>query len=213
MTKEKMTEVLYCGHCGNKGKMSIAGEYTQTHGEEVEIEDGEKHWAYDGETIHRMVVCQSCEGIMLVRAYAFHDKVKDFTTIYPASVQYPSSVPKQVAAALNDAKSVRHASANAYGVLAARAIERICADNGCSHDKMVDNINELAVKDVIPKQLAEMAHKLRVIRNHGAHGGSTDLSEAEVPVVEAILHAIVEYIYSAPELLKTAEQLVKKLKK
>lgn len=69
----------------------------------------------------------------------------------------------------------------------------------------------LAEKDVIPLRLAQMAHQLRFIRNHGAHGDVVDLTAKEVPVVRSILNAIVEYIYYAPTLLEEAEQLVAKL--
>ena len=56
-----------------------------------------------------------------------------------------------------------------------------------------------------------MAQKLRIIRNYGAHGGTADLTAAEVPVVQSVLRAIVEYIYLAPELLRDAERTANRL--
>ncbi len=211
-TRRFTDQVLSCGHCGNRGRMDIKGEHKVTEGEECETGDGGTQFNYMGDSLYQMVACQACNGAMLIRAYGYDDTVGKFTITYPAVVQYPSTVPATIVEALNDAQNVRHVSANAYGAMAGRAIERICLENGCSKGTMNESIDALATANIIPKQLASLAHKLRIIRNFGAHGGITNLTANEVPVVEAILKAIVEYIYFAPELLAKAAELVKRLK-
>lgn len=207
---EKLTGVLHCEGCGNDGLMSIKAEYIKT--DIVENEDeGHRYQDYDGESIYHIVVCPVCDEVMFVRAWAWHERVKPFVTLYPPTVEYSKDIPDEIVVAMKDAASVRQRSPNAYGVMAGRAIEKICRHMGCSGDRLVDNINELVRMGKVPDMLGSMAHKIRHFRNRGAHGGEGDLTSEEASVIEAILRVIVEYIYSGPALLDTAGRLASKL--
>lgn len=55
-----------------------------------------------------------------------------------------------------------------------------------------------------------MAHGLRILRNVGAHADLGD-SPAEIPVLDALCSAVLEYVYSAPLLIDSVEKRLVKL--
>lgn len=73
-------------------------------------------------------------------------------------------------------------------------------------------MSDLAARHEIPKNLAEMAHKLRQLRNVGAHADLGALTDKEVPVLAALCRAVLEYVYSAPKFVERVEKLLEKLK-
>lgn len=74
-------------------------------------------------------------------------------------------------------------------------------------------MKSLADKGVIPSGLVNVAAGIRKLRNIGAHGDLGELTEAEVPVLDDLTRAILEYVYSAPQLAREAEERFAKLKK
>jgi hypothetical protein len=53
---------------------------------------------------------------------------------------------------------------------------------------------------------------LRIFGNIGAHPTLGELSDAEVPILDNLCKAILEYVYTAPFLAEQAEKKVKQLK-
>ena len=58
-----------------------------------------------------------------------------------------------------------------------------------------------------------MAHNLRQLRNVGAHANLGDLTTNEIPFLDDLCLAILEYVYSAPLLLQSAENKLQEIKK
>jgi hypothetical protein len=58
-----------------------------------------------------------------------------------------------------------------------------------------------------------VAQNLRQLGNIGAHAGSGDLTEGEVRVIEELLAALLDYVYTAPHLANMAAAALEKLKK
>jgi len=59
----------------------------------------------------------------------------------------------------------------------------------------------------------DVAAGIRKLRNIGAHADLGELTEAELPVLDGLTRAILEYVYSAPLLAREAEERLAKLKK
>jgi hypothetical protein len=51
-----------------------------------------------------------------------------------------------------------------------------------------------------------------IFGNIGAHAGGAQLSENEVPVIDALCHAILEYVYGAPHLVALAQETLDRVK-
>jgi hypothetical protein len=82
-----------------------------------------------------------------------------------------------------------------------------------SGESLYNRLTSLAEKCEIPTRLTEMAQQLRQLRNIGAHADLGKLTPAEVPVLDDLCRAILEYVYTAPKLIEQVELRLKELKK
>lgn len=215
---KKFTAKMKCDHCGNVAPMEILHAYSQTHTEEEVIGDGDdtEVLTWDEGWTYRMLVCQGCDGVVLDRIY-FNERYSPegdypMATLYPqietmASV-LPSGVKKEYEAALQ----VRRINANAYAVLLGRVLEKVGADRSASGNSLSEKLTDLAAKGEIPKTLVEMAHGLRQLRNVGAHADLGDLTGQEIELLDAIVKAILEYVYRGPMLLDQVKRMVSQRK-
>ena len=58
-----------------------------------------------------------------------------------------------------------------------------------------------------------MAHGLRELRNIGAHALAGELTSAEIPVLDKLCEAVLEYVYYAPQLLAEVDKRLQSMKK
>ena len=90
----------------------------------------------------------------------------------------------------------------------------ICLDKGAQEGKsLFEQLKWLAETGVIPQQLIHIANGLRNFGNIGAHAAGVQLSDTEVPVIDALCRAILEYVYGAPHLVGVAQETLDKLKR
>jgi hypothetical protein len=71
----------------------------------------------------------------------------------------------------------------------------------------------LSERGEIPSKLVDVADKLRALRNVGAHAGLGELTPDDIPIVEDLCRAILDYIFTAPFLAQRAEESLSKLVK
>jgi Domain of unknown function (DUF4145) len=100
--------------------------------------------------------------------------------------------------------------AHAFAVLVRRLLEMICLDKGAQGRNLFEQLKFLVQTGVIPRQLIDIANGLRNFGNIGAHAAGVQLSENEVPVIDALCRAILEYVYGAPHLVALAQQTLDK---
>src|SRR5439155_23371991 len=140
-----------------------------------------------------------------------------FKALYPFDARLPLGLPEPIEKAYRAANKVKSIDANAFGVLIGRVVEMVCGDRGASGRTLYDRLKDLASRGEIPSKLVDVADKLRALRNVGAHAELGELTPAEVPIVEDLCRAILDYIYTAPYLAQRAEaslsRLIKKEKR
>ena len=102
---------------------------------------------------------------------------------------------------------------NAYAILTRRLLELVCLDRGAQLNNLAVMLRDLANRNEIPDKIVKVAIGLKDFGNIGAHAGIGDLSENEIPIVNALCIAIIEYVYSAPYLATLAEQQLNKIRK
>lgn len=215
MAKElEFSEEKPCGHCNSKGPMQIVARYSNTKYHEPE-DNREPPWEVGN--IFEMLKCSACNRIEL-RTYHWNDwmepwEKRKFETLYPAASKVPLGLPILLKPEYEAALKVKHISANAYGVLLGRILELVCEDRQAKGKDLYQKLDDLAQKDEIPEKLVGVADKLRVFRNLGAHAILGGLTEKEVPILESLCHAILEYVYSAPYLAEQAEIALRQLKR
>jgi len=210
MEKERHTEVIECRHCGNRAPMLVVATFSD------EYEEGDNGYHWTESKNYELVQCPSCREVTL-RYYFWHDgymESAEDTTIrifYPGEKSIPRGLPPELAKEFNAADQVRRASPNAYGVLLRRVLELVCEDRSAEGDTLYLKLKDLADRDEIPSKLVTVAQSLRGFGNVGAHASLGNLTDKEVPVLENLTRAILEYVYSAPALAEAAVQRLTEL--
>lgn len=200
-----------CGHCGNEAPMVIGAALSQ-----VRSHEDSAGFSWDAGPVHELLTCPACQGVTL-RRYNWHDQFDpgdiDVEIVYPTSASAaPIGLPPTIQQEFDAALRVRSVSPNAYGVLLGRLLELVCNDRGAQKGKLSARLKELSSRDEIPEQLVRVAEKLQELRHVGAHAWIGELGPEEVPILDSLCRAILEYVYSAPNLVKQAEERLNQLR-
>ena len=107
---------------------------------------------------------------------------------------------------------MRSIDPNAYAVLIGRVLELVCSDRKAKGNSLNNKLQDLADRQEIPEKLVGVADGLRNFRNVGAHPSLGELTESEIPILDDLSKAILEYVYTAPYLAAKAEQRFNELK-
>lgn len=194
--------------------MEIVASYSGIRRYGDDYQDGQL--SHEAGTVFELLLCPACDAVSL-RSYFWHDGAMDpsdieFKTLYPPAIDQPIGLPEEVARLFDSAQQVRDVNANAYSVLLGRLLETICNDRGAPDGTLAERLAVLAANNEIPDNLVKVAAALRHLRNVGAHANLGDLSSTEVPVLDRLCRALLEYVYSAPELAREAEACLADLK-
>lgn len=204
-TSDNQAINIECGSCDKRTNQKIVSEYLQAIADEYEFE---------GEILHddfllRMSLCSACETINL----SVQDDGGEVSVLYPAAPKEVEGLPADVAKAYKAARAVRMIDANAFAVLLGRVLELVCLDRKAKGQSLSDQLKDLASKGEIPGPLADMSHQLRFLRNVGAHATLGDLTTGEVPILDELCGAILEYVYTAPHRVEKVAKRIDELKK
>ena len=207
---QELTAPFTCGHCANKAPMTIVRNYSQI----KSYEDDRIKLDWDEGILWELCLCLSCDGLNLRRAY-YHeiaDPMPEYEIVFPSINKPIIGLPLEINRAYEAALRVRNIDSNAFAVLLGRVLDKICIDKDVSGDSLQKRLLSLAQEGIIPQKLAEMAHQLRQLRNIGAHADLGELSPTEVPVLEDLCRAILEYVYTAPALISRVQSRIDSLK-
>lgn len=208
-SEKHFTGPIKCGHCQNKVRMEIVAEHS-----EVQLhEQGDFSW--DAGWVYQVAKCPACEGITFQR-YGYHDALDtgeyEFQCLFPHGGKPLRGLPAKIHAGFEAAQRVRNIDANAYGVLLGRVLDAVCVDRQASGTTLDQRLKSLADKGEIPTKLVKVAAGIRKLRNIGAHADLGELTQADLPVLDELTRAILEYVYTAPLLATEAEERFAELK-
>jgi len=216
MKEEKnYSENITCGHCYNISKMELIGgakNVTETwediHGPGIDFYD-----------VYEILKCPKCNKAN-IRVYGWSDfadgedeHIPTMETLYPIGDQVPRGLPAQIGKAYQAAELTKSIDINAYAILLRRLLELVCHDRKAKGGTLAKMLQDLATKNEIPQNLVEVANGLKNLGNIGAHAGSGELGEDEIPILKALANAILEYVYSAPELVNIVTKRLEEIKK
>lgn len=200
-----------CEHCANTVPREIVAEYS-----DVKSYDDypRSDISWEAGTVYQLLVCPAC-GCVTLRSYNWQDGPMDdgFKTLYPTQSERPLGLPDSIARAYDAAQKVRNIDANAYGVLLGRLLELVCQDRHAGGEFLANRLKDLASKGEIPDKLVGVANGLKNLRNVGAHPTLGELTVSELPIMDSLCRAILEYVYSAPFIAQQAETRFNQVKK
>jgi len=212
--KEDLSKITSCGHCFNISAMPTIGYVTKND----EYEDADYGYMVgESGTTYCVLECPACKKINIVY-YDWHDGMEsddevEYNLLYPINQKYPLGLPDKILSAYKAAEKVKTIDVNAYAILMRRMLELVCIDRNAKQGTLAAMLKDLADKNEIPQKLVNVAKGLKDFGNIGAHAGSGELSEKEIPILNALSKAILEYIYSAPHLATLAEKQLERVKK
>jgi hypothetical protein len=210
MSKQRYSQNVKCQHCRNTVTMPIVANHSQVRGHSTD--DGTMEWSEGN--VYEILTCPACDGVTFQRGY-FHDQFPDEwqpVVLYPTEAKKVDGLPAQIERAYAAASAVKGIDAHAFAVLVRRLLEMICLEKGAQGRSLFEQLKFLAQTGVIPQQLSDIANGLRNFGNIGAHAAGVQLSENEVPVIDALCRAILEYVYGAPHLVALAQQTLDRVK-
>lgn len=124
-------------------------------------------------------------------------------------IQCPPYVPTDIEACFNEASICLQAEC----YIACSSMLRLCLDlttkklldeaEGKKIDKLYERINYLIEKQIIPSDLKDFSHNIRLDGNDAAHDGTTSIGEANDLIDFTIL--LLERVYTNKEKLRLAE--------
>jgi len=183
-----------------------------------QTEDNDPEWEYINTrgTIYCILKCPACKKVNIA-SYFWHDAMEseeeyDYEFLYPQMSTYPLGLPENILSAFKAAEKVKAIDVNAYAILTRRLLEIVCLDKKAKPGNLAAMLSDLSSKNEIPGKLVKVATGLKDFGNIGAHAGSGDLTEKEIPILSALCIAIIEYVYSAPYLAMLAEQQLNNIK-
>jgi hypothetical protein len=223
--KRRTTEFLKCKHCSNFAPMEIAATYylsTKPEPRDYSQYDNEYDYEYeyydhqpDQGYNYSLLLCLAC-GKVTLQEYFEHACMEPrdiiVETLYPQQGLKLVYLPLPVRQAYEAALKARGIDANAYAILLGRMLEIVCEDRKVKGENLNDKLKVLAEKGEIPTNLVGVAHSLRMLRNIGVHETMDGLGNDEIPILDDLSKAILEYIYIAPGLARAVEERLRRLK-
>ena len=171
---------------------------------------------WDEGEIYQLIECPACNNVLLREGYwhseLYADTGPNYELRYPQTKDSIVGLPENISKSYEAAIKVKNIDSNAFAVLLGRVLDLICIDKNAEGDSLFERLKDLATKNIMPEQLADMAHQLRQLRNIGAHANLGELTRSEIPILEALNRAILEYVYSAPTLIESVQEKIDALK-
>lgn len=206
--KNVTSAAIACGHCRNRTLMRVAAMHREL------LAENEEKSGVD----YQLLKCPACDQINLrivqwddsaVEALAEDGEDPEFVLgeiVYPPAEKVPDGLPMDLRTAYEEALAVRLSSPNAYAVMLGRVLEAVCVDRKAEGRTLYDQIADLGDRGEIPDTIVQVAHGVRKLRNVGAHAAIGSLGKRDVHVIERLARAVLEYVYTAPRLVRLAER-------
>ncbi|PTT76084.1 MULTISPECIES: DUF4145 domain-containing protein [unclassified Chryseobacterium] len=209
-----LSEIISCGYCSNMSHMTILGSVSDL---KVENEPENGHYIEYG-IIYEILKCPACKknNIVYYNWNSYREGDSDFEpmyiSIFPVKNDIPKGLPENIEKAFIASDRIKNMDPNSYAVLSRRLLEMVCLDRNASGRTLHDKLNDLSVKGEIPDKLAGVSMGLKNFGNIGAHAELGEVSEKEISIINALILAVLEYIYSAPQLATEAENKLNEIK-
>lgn len=161
------------------------------------------------DTFYTLARCSTCHNISLLFTTDLDEDSSDLgqaTVLYPHSKIALWELPNNIRITYAEARKVRLTSTAAFVMLGRRVIEMICIDKGELEGPLAKRLENLATKEVIPKQLVVAAQMIRILGNSGAHDELFTVKKSDCQTLEELIAVIIEFIYIAPKRIEKLQK-------
>lgn len=178
------------------------GQFEAEHHAEKKKPNDEKVLNFD------TLKCTNCSGYVMVlwsasSSFGSH-RLHNFRVLpYPLKItKSPSYMPDGVGRSwLQAQKSLETSSWDAAAVMTRTAMETALKDNHAQGSRLVNKIDDLANKGILPPLMKDWAHEVRLLGNEGTHADplSTGVEEEDAQDAAEFLDYLLEYLYALPK--------------
>ncbi len=200
--------LITCGHCHHMTSQQVVAGYENLV-EDVFNHEG-RRVTFERRPTYRLSQCPACDRFNL--SVTSDDDSDDLAILWPTPDKSLSGLPMEIDTAYNAALNVKNIDSNAFGGLTRRLLEMVCIERGAVGHTLVEQLQDLADKGEIPGRLAVMARQVRHLGNIGAHAGAGELTLTEVPFLNDLCRAILEYVYVGPQTIARVQERLDGLK-
>lgn len=153
---------------------------------------------------YEILQCRGCNEVILQKnKYSFF---QGNVTEIELEFQYPTVVPKlddsipdEVAEDyIEGMKCLGGGSPKGALTMFRRSLQTATRERGATPADLFNEIDELATKDIIPKDLKDLAHEIRLLGNDGAHPNRPNVSQDEALEVKDFIDHLFNYVYIMP---------------
>lgn len=150
-------------------------------------------------------VCPRCRNGVLVHQRWYkqlpNGEREVLNTFYPAALPSPTApqIPDEIRRDIDEAK--RCFSVGAYracAVMARRALQTDCIEQGAAKGNLVSQLHELATNGVITKSLKEWGDAVRWVGNDAAHPNGDDVTKEDAEAILTLAEQFMHAVYVAP---------------
>jgi len=172
----------------------------------VEVPDTDSGRRYGYMQINQCRVC----GVLAVWWVLVLD---DEGTETIARLLYPMprddrALPEKVRSRLEAADRVRGLDPGLYAVAIRRTLETVFNDLGAEGRDLFRKTKDLVDKGQLPPKVAVAVSHLRDIGKYGAHDEVIEVTKDDVPLIEKLVEAVLEYVYRSPAAIAALEASV-----
>jgi hypothetical protein len=166
---------------------------------------GEINWQH----VVSIFRCTACDEATIYESHWADEIGEAFAEkrLYPTA-RDNSAVPERVQNRLDAALKVRKIEPGFYAVGIRRMLETVCNVEQAKGKDLFAKLDDLASKERIPAMLAEIGHELRELGNLAAHDDGIEVAPEDVPVIEDLADAVLEYLYRAPAKLTAVQEAI-----
>lgn len=168
-------------------------------------------WGYNS---YYLAICESCLELVLYVNRPPHDDIVECfegSDDYPTTLEWPKEetvsphLPDTVAQLYEEALRTKPASLSSFAVGVRRTLEAIADDTGYNTGPLASRLQQMALANVLPPVVQEIATVLRVLGNKGAHYDE-DITLEEANTLSKFLQLLIEYLYVVPAELQRIRQ-------
>lgn len=205
-------KILQCLHCGNKTLMNNVGFHKQTW-----CEDEEGSFIENAET--SMFLCPVCGKITLFSEYT-NNCMCDYNgehysleeILYPINTFSDSSLPKPIKDSYEAALKTRNIDGAVCLIAIRRVLEIVCKLNNAKGNNLEKMIENLALEGIIPAQLKNASHLMRLFGNSAVHDNEFNISDNDIGAMMQLVKNILEYLYIIPRKIEHLQKHFENLK-
>lgn len=161
------------------------------------------------EVFAKHFACQNCGGLVTI-----YDKTGEQAeaewVVFPSVVpEVDESVPANISEDFIEGVQCLNIGANKATVtMFRRTLELIADDKEAEGGRLVDKIESLSTKKIIPEDLVLIANEIRFLGNYGAHpsdDGLDEISSDEAEDIKDFIEHLFNWLYVMPSQAATAK--------